>query len=126
MGRVSGRPARQDLVAHLYLHTIMMVFVSVAATLFVILFLFSLPSRLYLYTTPSSTEDVGAGASSSYSSDTSLDTDPCSGYCTSMRTFHSMRAPSFSLSLDIPFIFPAFALFFLPNLLPPPTIAVAS
>jgi hypothetical protein len=104
----------------------MMVFVSVAATLFVILFLFSLPSRLYLYTTPSSTEDVGAGASSSYSSDTSLDTDPCSGYCTSMRTFHSMRAPSFSLSLDIPFIFPAFALFFLPNLLPPPTIAVAS
>jgi hypothetical protein len=86
----------------------MMVFVSVAANLFVILFLFSLPSRLCLYTTPSLAEDVGAGASSPYSSDTNPDT------------------PSFSLSSDVPFIFPAFALFFLPNLLPPPTIVAAS
>jgi hypothetical protein len=37
-----------------------------------------------------------------------------------------MRAPLFSPSLDVPFVFPSFALFFLPNLLPSPTVAVAS
>jgi hypothetical protein len=37
-----------------------------------------------------------------------------------------MRTPSFSTSSDVPFVFPAFALFFLPNLLPPPTVAAAS
>jgi hypothetical protein len=74
----------------------------------------------------SSTEGVGAGASSPYSSDTSPDTNSRSGYCTSTRVFHSMHAPSFSLSSDVPFIFPAFALFFLPNLLPLLTVAVAS
>jgi hypothetical protein len=37
-----------------------------------------------------------------------------------------MRAPSFSSSPDVPFIFPAFALLFLPNLLPPLTVAAAS
>jgi hypothetical protein len=51
---------------------------------------------------------------------------PCSGYCTSMRTFHNMLAPSFPPSSDVPFVFPAFALFFLPNLLPPPTIVAVS
>jgi hypothetical protein len=61
-----------------------------------------------------------------YSSDTSPDIDPHSGYCTFTRTFHSMHDQSFLPSLDIPFIFPAFALFFLPNLLPPPTVAAAS
>jgi hypothetical protein len=35
-----------------------------------------------------------------------------------------MCAPSFSPSSDIPFVFPAFVLFFLPNLLPP--LAAAS
>jgi hypothetical protein len=40
--------------------------------------------------------------------------------------FHIMRAPSFSPSSDVPFVFPAFALFFHPNLLPPPTVAAAS
>ena len=44
----------------------------------------------------------------------------------STRTFHIMRTPSFSLSSDVSFVFPAFALFFLPNLLPPPTVAAAS
>jgi hypothetical protein len=34
-----------------------------------------------------------------------------------------MRAPSFSPSSDIPFVFLAFVLFFLPNLLPLPTVA---
>jgi hypothetical protein len=104
----------------------MMVLVSVATTSFAILLLFSLPSCLHLRATPFSAEDVGAGASSPYSSDTSLDTDSRSGYCTSTRTFHIMRAPSFSPSSDVPFIFPAFALFFLPNLLPPPTITAVS
>ena len=57
---------------------------------------------------------------------TSPDTDSHSGYCTSTRTFHIMRTSSFlSLSND-PFVFPAFALFFLPNLLPLPTVAAAS
>jgi hypothetical protein len=69
---------------------------------------------------PFSVEGVGAGASSPYSSDTSPNTDPRSGYCTSTRVFHSMHAPSSSPSSDIPFVFLAFALFFLPNLLPCP------
>jgi hypothetical protein len=37
-----------------------------------------------------------------------------------------MRAPLFSPSSDVPFVFPAFALLFLPNLLPLPTVVVAS
>jgi hypothetical protein len=99
---------------------------SVATTSFAILFLFSLPSCLHLCATSFSAEGVGAGASSPYSSDTSPDTDSRSGYCTSTRTFHIMRAPSFSPSSDVPFVFPAFALFFLPNMLPLPTVAAAS
>ena len=120
MGRASGRLARHDPFGHLYLRTIMMVLASVATTSFAILLLFSLPSCLHLRATPFSAEGVGAGASSPYSSDTSPDTDPRSGYCTSTRTFHSMRAPSFSSLSDVPFVFPAFTLFFLPNLLPSP------
>jgi hypothetical protein len=99
----------------------MMALASVVATSFAILLLFSLPSCLRLRTTPFSVEGVGAGASSPYSFDTSPDTDPRSGYCTSMRKFHSMRAPSFSSSSDAPFVFSVFTLFFLPNLLPPST-----
>jgi hypothetical protein len=95
----------------------MMVLVSVVVTSFAIL-LFSLPSCIRLCATPFSVEAVGASASSPYSSDTSPDTHPRSGYYTSTRTFHTMRAPSFLLSSDVPFIFPAFAMFFLPNLLP--------
>jgi hypothetical protein len=120
MGRASGRLARHDPFDHLYLRTIMMVLASVATTSFAILLLFSLPSCLHLRATPVSAEGMGACASSPYSSDTNLDTDSRSGYCTSTRTFHIMRAPSFSPSSDVPFIFPAFALFFLPNLLPRP------
>jgi hypothetical protein len=86
----------------------------------------SLPPCLHLRATPFSAEGVGACVSSLYSSDTSLDTDSRSGYCMSTRTFHIMRAPSFLPSSDVPFVFPAFALFFLPNLLPPPTVAAAS
>jgi hypothetical protein len=37
-----------------------------------------------------------------------------------------MCAPSFSPSLDVPFVFLAFALFFLPNLLPLHTVAAVS
>jgi hypothetical protein len=36
-----------------------------------------------------------------------------------------MRAPLFSSS-DVSFVFLVFALFFLPNLLPPPTVIAAS
>jgi hypothetical protein len=104
----------------------MMVLVSVVTTSFVILLPFSLPSCLHLHATPFSTDDVGACASFPYSSDTSLDTDSRSGYCTSTKTFHIMRTPSVSPSSDVPFVFPAFALFFLPNQLPPPTVATAS
>jgi hypothetical protein len=125
MGCASGRLARHDSFGHLYLHTIMMVLVSVATTSFAILLL-SLPSCLHLRATPFSAEGVGAGVSSSYSSDTSPDTDSRSGYCTSTRTFHIMRAPSFSPSSYVPFVFPVFALFFLPNLLPPPTVVAVS
>jgi hypothetical protein len=104
----------------------MMVLVSVATTSFAILLLFSLPSCLHLRATPFSAEGVGADASSPYSSDTSPDTDSHSGYCTSTMTFHIMRAPSFSPSSDVPSVFPAFALFLHPNLLPPHTVAAAS
>jgi hypothetical protein len=126
MGRASGRLARHDPFDHLYLRMIMMVLTSVATTSFAILLLFTLPSCLHLRATPFLAEDVGACAFSPYSSDTSPDTDSCSGYCTSTRMFHIMRAPSFSPSSDVPFVFQAFALFFLPNLLPPPTVAAAS
>jgi hypothetical protein len=121
MGRVSDRSTRNGSFGHLYLRTIMIVLVSVAATSFAILLLFSLPSCLRLRATPFSAEGVRTGASSLYSSDTSPDTDPRSGYCTYTRTFHIMCAPLFSSSSDVPFILPALTLFFLPNLLPPPT-----
>jgi hypothetical protein len=119
MGRASGRLARHGPFDHLYLRTIMMVLASVATTSFVILLLFSLRA------TPFLAEGVGACASSPYSSNTSPNTDSRSGYCTSMRTFHIMRAPLFSSS-DVSFVFLVFALFFLPNLLPPPTVIAAS
>jgi hypothetical protein len=118
MYRASGRLAKHDPFGYLYLHMIIMVLASVATTSFVILLLFSLPSCLHLCATPFSAEGIGAGVSSPYSSDTSPDTDSRSGYCMSTRTFHIMRAPSFSSSSDVPFIFSTFALFFLPNLLP--------
>jgi hypothetical protein len=118
MYRASGRLAKHDPFGYLYLHMIIMVLASVATTSFVILLLFSLPSCLHLCATPFSAEGIGAGVSSPYSSDTSPDTDSRSGYCMSTRTFHIMRAPSFSSSSDVPFIFSTFSLFFLPNLLP--------
>jgi hypothetical protein len=126
MGRASNRLAGHGPFGHLYLHTIMMVLNSVAITSFTILLLFSLPSCLHLRATPFSAEGVGACTSSPYSSNTSPDTDSRSGYCTSKRTFHIMRTPSFSPSSDVLFVFPAFSLFFLPNLLPPPMVAAAS
>jgi hypothetical protein len=126
MGRASDRLVRHNLFDHLYFCTIMMVLASVATTSFTILLLFSLPSCLHLRATPLSIEGVGACASSPYSSDTRLDTDSRSGYCTSTRTFHIISASSFPSSSDIPFVFPAFVLFFLPNLLPPPSVAAAS
>jgi hypothetical protein len=100
----------------------MIVLDSVVATSFVILLLFSLPSCLRLRATPFSAEGVEADASSPYSSDTSPYTDPRSGYCTSMRTFHSMRAPLFSPLSEVSLVFLAFAMFFLPNLLPRPRL----
>jgi hypothetical protein len=107
MGRASDRLARHGSFGHLYLHTIMMVIALVATTSFAILLLFSLPSCLHLRAITFSTKGVGAGASSPYSSRTSSDTDSRSGYCTSTRTFHIMRASSFSSSSDVPFVFPA-------------------
>jgi hypothetical protein len=118
MGRVLGRLARHDSFGHLYLRTIMMVITSVATTSFVILLLFSPPSCLHLRATSFSAKGVGACASSPYSFDTSPDIDSRSGYCTSTRTFHIMRSPSFSPSSDVSFVFLAFILFFLPILLP--------
>jgi hypothetical protein len=125
MGRTSSRLARHDPFGYLYLRTIMMVLALVATTSFAILLLLLL-SYLHLRATPFSVEGVGASASSLYSSDTSPDTDSRSGYCTSTRTFHIMRAPSFSPSLDVSFVIPVFAMFFLPNLLPLPTVAATS
>jgi hypothetical protein len=97
MGRVSGRLARHGPFDYLYLCTTMMVLASVATTSFIILLLFSLPSCLHLHATPFLAEGVGAGVSSPYSSDTSPDTDSCSGYCTSMRMFHIMCAIVFTV-----------------------------
>jgi hypothetical protein len=125
MGRASGRPASHGPIGHLYLRTITMVLALIVATLFAILLLFSLPSCLLLRATPFSTEGMGAGVSSPYSSDTSPDTDPHSGYCTSTRTFHSLRGPLFSPSSDVSFVLPAFAFLFLPILLPLLMVAAA-
>jgi hypothetical protein len=123
MGRASGWATRHDPFSHSYLRMIMMVLVSVVTTSFAILLLFSLPSCLRLYAALFSAEGVGGGASSQYSSNTSPDTDTRSSYCSSMMMFHSMRASSFSSSSDVPFVFPAFTLFFFPNLLPTVTAA---
>jgi hypothetical protein len=57
-----------------------MVLASVATTSFAILLFFSLPSCLHLRATTFSAEGVGVGASSSYSFDTSPDTDSRSVY----------------------------------------------
>jgi hypothetical protein len=97
MERALGRSARHRPFGHLYLRTIMMVIASVAATSFAILLLLSLPSCIRLYATSFSAEGVGAGASSPYSSDTNPDIDPCSGYCTSTRTFHHARTIVFAV-----------------------------
>jgi hypothetical protein len=91
MGRASDRLARHGPSGQLYLRTIMMVLGPVATFSFVILLLFSLPSCLHLRTTTFSAEGVGAYISSPYLSDA----DSRSGYCTSIRTYHIMRAPSF-------------------------------
>jgi hypothetical protein len=53
MGRAPDQPARHDSFGHLYLRTIMMVLVLVAATSFVILLLFSLHSCLRICATHS-------------------------------------------------------------------------
>jgi hypothetical protein len=53
MVRAPDQPARHDPFVHLYLRTIMMVLTSVAATSFVILLIFSLPSCLRLRATHS-------------------------------------------------------------------------
>jgi hypothetical protein len=95
MGRAQGQSVRHNPFDHLYLCTITMIFASVVIISFVILLLFSLPSCLCLRATPFSAEGMGAGASSLFSSDTSSNTGPRSGYCASTRTFHSIRAPSF-------------------------------
>jgi hypothetical protein len=105
-----------------------MVLASVATTSFAILLLFSLPSCLHLRTTPFSAEGVEACASSPYSSDTSPDTDSRSGYCTSTKTFHIMRAPSFSSSVR-PIRLPDLRPVLPPQPTappPPPTVAAAS
>jgi hypothetical protein len=88
----------------------MMVLASVAITLFANLLLFSLPSCLHLRATSFSVEGVGAGAFSPYSSDTSPDIDPRSGYCTSTRMFHSMHAPIVFAVVRRPVRLPGFRL----------------
>jgi hypothetical protein len=115
MGRASGRLVRHGSFGHLYLRTIMMVLGSVVTTSFAILLIFSLPSCLHLRAIPFSAEGVRAGASFPYSFDTSPNTDSRSGYCTSTKTFHIMCAPSFSSLLDVPFVFLALVVFFLPQ-----------
>jgi hypothetical protein len=89
----------------------------VAISFVVVLLIFSLPSCLRLRFIPFSAKGVGADASSLYSSDTSPHTDPRSGYCTST-TFQSMRAPSFSPSSDVSFVFSVSSCSFSPTYFP--------
>jgi hypothetical protein len=126
MGHASDRLARHDPSGHLYIRTIIRSSPQLPPPHSSFYFFFSLLSYLHLRTTTFSAEGVGACASYSYSSDTSPDTDSRSDYCTSTRTFHIMHAPSFLPSPDVPFVFSAYALFFLSNLLPPPIVAAAS
>jgi hypothetical protein len=97
MGPALGRLARHDPFGHLYLHTIMMILVSVATTSFDILLVFSLPSCLHLRATPFSAEGVGTGAYSPYSADTSPDTDLHSGYCVHEEVSHHARTIVFTV-----------------------------
>jgi hypothetical protein len=90
MGHASGRLTRHSPLGHQYLHTIMMVLASVVTTPFVILLPFSLPLCLHLHATQFLAEGIGAGAFSPYSSDTSLDTDSHSGYCTCAPSFFAV------------------------------------
>jgi hypothetical protein len=117
MGRASGWLAKYGPFGHLYIRMIMMVLASVATTSFAILLLFSLPSCLRH-------PILGRGHRSRrllpVFVHTSPDTESRSGYYMSTRTFHIMRAPSFLPSSDVSFVFPAFALFFHPNLLTRP------
>jgi hypothetical protein len=111
MSRALGRPARYGPFGHLYLRTIMMILVSIVATSFAILLLFSLPSCHRLRAIPFSAEGVGAGASSLYSFDTNPDTDPrgrfttCSHHrfrchrtsCSSYRPSQCSSSPTYCL-----------------------------
>jgi hypothetical protein len=119
-------PGTHGPFGHLYLSTIMIVLTSVAATSFVILLLFSLPSCLCPRATTSLQRAWEQAPSLRIRPTPAWTPTRACGYCTSTRTFHSMHAPSFLLSSDISFVFPSFALFFLPNQLPSPMVATAS
>jgi hypothetical protein len=125
MGCAPDQPARHNPFSHLYLHTIMMVLVSIVANSFVILLLFSLLSCLHLHTThsrqraweqappprirptpaPTPTRAVAIARPQG---------------CFTACTHH--RSPS----SNVTFVFPAFTLFFLSNLLSLPTVTTAS
>jgi hypothetical protein len=125
MGRASGRLARHDPFGHLYLCTIMMVLASIAFTSFTIMLLFSLPSCLCLRATPFSAEGMGTNASSTYSSDTSPDTNPHIGYCTSTTMFHSMRTIVFAV-VGRPISLRSLRPVLLPQPTAPPTVVATS
>jgi hypothetical protein len=125
MGRAPNQPARHVPFGHLYLHTIMMVLASVAATSFVILLLFSLPSCLRLRATHSR-QRAWEQAPHHRIRPTPAPTPTRAVAIACPRECHSMHTPSFSPSSGVPFVFPAFALLFLPNLLPLPTVTSTS
>jgi hypothetical protein len=101
MGRASGQLVRHDSFGHLYLHTIMMVLASVATILFVILLFLSLLMPLPLHHPILSRGHRSIRLLSVFVRH-QPDTDSRSGYCTSTRTFHIMRAPSFSPIVGCP------------------------
>jgi hypothetical protein len=123
MGRVSGRLARHGSFGHSYLLTIMMVLASVVTTSFAILLLFSLSPHASTSAPP---HILGRGRRSRRLLHVFVRHRLAQWLCTSTRIFHIIRAPSFSPSSDVSFVFPAFPLFFHPNQLPPPTVTTAS
>jgi hypothetical protein len=125
MGRALDQPARHGSFGHLYICTIIMVLVSVVTTSFVILLLFSLLSCLHFHATHS-WQRTWEQAPPPRIRPTLAPTLTCVMAIAHLRGCFTACTHHRFLSSDVPFVFPTFALFFLPNLLPLPTVAAAS
>jgi hypothetical protein len=125
MGRASGRLSKHDPFGHPYLHAIMVVLASVAATSFAIppsflSLLMSLPLRHPI---------LDRGRGSRRLLPVFVRHQPRHRPARLLHVHEDVSQHVRTIvfvSSDVPFVFPTFALFFLPNLLPPSTVIAAS